>query len=59
MKIGKAWFSKGKIHFDQEGWDLVLRHARKQHRTPKQVVIAGLKRGMKLQEGKINGRNSL
>lgn len=58
MKTGKAWVKKGKIYFNEEGWALVKEHARKQHRSPKIVVIRGLRRGMKLMEGKLNARLS-
>lgn len=54
IKTGKAWFSKGKIHFDADSWALVLVHARKQHRSPKDIVIAGLRRVFKVRRGKSN-----
>jgi len=43
----KAWVKKNKMYFDKEAWDLIVIHARKSHKTVKQTVIAGLKRGMK------------
>lgn len=49
----RAWMSKGKMHFDEEAWAMIKKHARKQHKTPKQIVIAALKRSLKLQE-KVN-----
>lgn len=43
----KAWYRRGKMHFDEEAWALIIKHARKQHKSTKYIVIAGLKRGFK------------
>lgn len=39
----KAWIEKGKIHFNEDGWVLVKKIARKQHRSPKLVVHRALR----------------
>lgn len=50
----KAWISKGKIYFDEDAWALIKQYARKQHRSPKDIAMAGLRRGMiKSVEGRI------
>lgn len=43
----RAWMKGNIMYFDAGAWKLVREHARKQHRTPKQIAIAGLKRGIK------------
>lgn len=45
--IGKATYKNGKISFDDKGWACIKAAARKKHQTPKQIVIAALKRGYK------------
>jgi hypothetical protein len=47
MKLGNAWLVKNTLHIDSAGWKLIKAVAKKLHRTPKQIVIAGLKRGHK------------
>ncbi len=44
----RAHYKKGKIYFDEAGWAMVKAAAKRAHKSPKYVVIAGLKRGMKL-----------
>jgi hypothetical protein len=43
----KVTYRKGVMYFDEEAWALIIRYARKSHKTPKQIVIAALKRGVK------------
>lgn len=43
----KVTYRKGKMYFDNEAWALILKFARKMHKTPKQVVITALRRGIK------------
>lgn len=51
----KAWVKKGEMYFDDEAWTLIKKQARRQHRSPKLIVIRALRRGVainKLREGK-------
>lgn len=48
----KVWVRKNKAHFDEEAWSLIVRAAQRDHRTPKQVVIAAIRRGIKLCKAK-------
>lgn len=43
----KVWIRKHKMYFDQEAWDLILRHAKKAHQSPRTVVHQAIKRGIK------------
>ena len=47
LRTGLATYRKGHLYFDNRGWALVLAHARKDHKTPRQIVIGALKRGIK------------
>lgn len=44
LYIGRATYKKGKLYFDEVGWQQVKRVAAHQHRSPKAVVIAAVKR---------------
>jgi hypothetical protein len=48
----RAWIRGNKLYFDKEGWALIKKHAKKQHKNPKYVAIAALKRGFKLEKAK-------
>jgi hypothetical protein len=50
--IGRATFKKGKLYFDENGWALVRQVARKQHKSPKAVVVQALRRMAKLEANK-------
>lgn len=43
----KAWIIENVLYFDKEGGALILKHARKSHKTLKQTAIAALKRGFR------------
>ena len=47
-KTGRARFDGKKLHFDDIGWAMVKKCARKAHKSPKQVVIAALYRAAKM-----------
>ena len=49
-KTGLATYRRGKIYFDEIGWAMVKAAARKAKKSPREVVIAGLKRGAKLEK---------
>jgi hypothetical protein len=51
-KIGHARLKGKKLYFDEVGWAMVKAAAKKAKKSPKTVVIAGLKRGMKLEKAK-------
>lgn len=46
--VGKATIRRGKIYFDEAGWAIVRAAAKKAHKSPKQIVMVALKRGVKL-----------
>lgn len=52
MKIGHASYRRGRVYFDEIGWAIVKAAAKKTKKSPTDVVIAGIKRGMKLEEAK-------
>ena len=43
----KVWFRKNMLHMDNEAYDLFLSHARRSHKTVKQIVHAAIRRGIK------------
>lgn len=45
--IGIANLRRGKLHFDETCWALIKEHARRAHKTPKQIVVAALFRGFR------------
>jgi hypothetical protein len=49
-EIGLATYKQGKLYFDEVGWAMVKAAARKAKKSPREVVIAGLKRGAKLEK---------
>jgi hypothetical protein len=51
-KIGRANLKGNTLYFDEVGWAMVKAVAKKLKKSPKTVVIAGLKRGMKLEKAK-------
>lgn len=57
-KLGYATYLRGSLYFDDIGWAIVKAAAKKTKKSPRAVVIAGLKRGMKLYGKKTeNARN--
>lgn len=48
FKTGKAVYRRGKLHFDEIGWAMIKEVAKRTKKSPKQVVIAGIKRGARL-----------
>lgn len=52
--IGYATYKKGKLYFDEVGWEIIKGVARRQHRTPQQTVVQALKRALK--QGYFNGK---
>ena len=51
-KTGLATYRRGKLYFDEAGWAIVKAEAKKARKSPLQVVIAGLERGVKLEKAK-------
>jgi hypothetical protein len=48
----RAWLRGDTLHFDKTAWALIKKFAKESHKSPKQIVIAGLKRGTKHAKGK-------
>jgi hypothetical protein len=46
--IGKASYRRGRLYFDAIGWAMVKAAAKRAKKSPHTVVIAALKRGLKL-----------
>ena len=42
MKIGKAVYRNGKLHFDRQGWQLIKAAAKRKHQSPKKIVTDAL-----------------
>lgn len=53
MKIGKAVYRRGKLHFDAIGWALVKQVARSHHQSPQKVVSDALRRYIRAQKAKM------
>ncbi len=48
----RVTYRKGVVYFDEEAWALIKRWAKKEHRSPKNIVIAAIKRGIKREKQK-------
>ncbi len=46
-KPGQAQMYRGRMYFHPADWKIISAHAQKQHKSPTQIVIDGLKRGFK------------
>jgi len=47
-KTGRAILKGNKLCFNKAGWDLVRKVAKQKKRTPRQVVLAALRHGIKV-----------
>ena len=47
-KTGRAILKGNKLCFNEVGWNLVKAVAKRKKRTPRQVVLAALRRGIKV-----------
>ncbi len=45
--IGHCTYRKGKVYFDDAGWNALSAIAKKRHTTVRKLVIAALKRALK------------
>lgn len=41
---GIARYHKGNLYFDEKGWDIIQKLARKKHKSHKKLVIEAVKR---------------
>ena len=55
-KHGWAVYRGGTLYFDGAGWEMIKAIAGGTRKSPKSIVITGIKRGAKLEKAK-NARN--